>query len=82
MAPPLVVRLYSWTVVAASIMSGSSGLHGPASLSAAAAINGIVKLEGGGGGAGYYCNAYTPPTSAIDHGLLATAPYSKHCTHI
>ena len=77
------------SVVAASIMTGSSGMHG-----GGGGING-VKLEGlnGGGGSsadgssasssagggvgagGYYCNSYTPP-APIDHGLLSTA-YSK-----
>ena len=75
--------------IAASIMTGSSGMHG-----GGGGING-VKLEGlnGGGGnssadgstasssaggvgaGGYYCNSYTPP-APIDHGLLSTA-YSK-----
>ena len=72
----------------ASIMTGSSGMHG-----GGGGING-VKLEGlngggsssadgstasssagGVGAGGYYCNSYTPP-APIDHGLLSTA-YSK-----
>ena len=74
--------------IAASIMTGSSGMHG-----GGGGING-VKLEGlngggsssadgstasssagGVGAGGYYCNSYTPP-APIDHGLLSTA-YSK-----
>ena len=73
---------------AASIMTGSSGMHG-----GGGGINGVklVGLNGGGsssadgstasssaggvGAGGYYCNSYTPP-APIDHGLLSTA-YSK-----
>ena len=70
-----------FVLVAASIMSGSSGMHG-----GGGGINGI-KLEGssssagtggggGGGGGGsnngssYYCNSYTPPAQ-VEHGLLS-----------
>ena len=72
------LNLYVILSIAASIMTGSSGMHG-----GGGGLNGI-KLEGhnggsiaaaaagGGGGsaaANYYCNSYTPP----DHGLLTSA---------
>ena len=56
--------------MAASIMSGSSGMHGGGSSAGSGGLNG-VKLEG----PGYYCNSYTPP-APVDHGLLSTT-YSK-----
>ena len=57
----------------ASIMSGSSGMHGGGSSAGSGGLNG-VKLEG----PGYYCNSYTPP-APVDHGLLSTT-YSKFHT--
>ena len=58
----------------ASIMSGSSSMHGNSSSVVTSSgqppgING-VKLEGQ-----YYCNSYTPPTP-VDHSLLPPS-YSK-----
>ena len=56
----------------ASIMSGSSSMHGGSGSSVTVSGQGLngVKLEGQ-----YYCNSYTPPT-AVDHGLLPPS-YSK-----
>lgn len=57
-------------IILASIMAGSSGMHGGGSSAGSGGLNG-VKLEG----PGYYCNSYTPP-APVDHGLLSTT-YSK-----